>query len=150
MTGRIHCIDAHNIEAKESELSEVDFNALLDGALKKESVIAAVLKENIALLENAQKSLNEARKKLPSMSAICDDDMDPKNVMWHEGKAYIIDLECLEYGNPISSTLNLALQWCGTVTGNFNKDNLEEFFNAFNIQPEMKMWRDPADRVIIW
>ncbi|MBQ6079275.1 MAG: M13 family metallopeptidase [Muribaculaceae bacterium] len=28
--------------------------------------------------------------------------------------------------------------------------NLEEFFNAFNIQPEMKMWRDPADRVIIW
>jgi len=28
--------------------------------------------------------------------------------------------------------------------------NLEEFFNAFNIQPEMRMWRDPADRVIIW
>ena len=28
--------------------------------------------------------------------------------------------------------------------------NLEEFFNAFNIQPEMKMWRDPADRVTIW
>ena len=28
--------------------------------------------------------------------------------------------------------------------------NLEEFFNAFNIQPEMKMWRDPSDRVIIW
>ena len=28
--------------------------------------------------------------------------------------------------------------------------NLEEFFNAFDIQPEMPMWRDPADRVIIW
>ena len=28
--------------------------------------------------------------------------------------------------------------------------NLEEFFNAFNIQPEMPMWRDVADRVIIW
>ncbi len=28
--------------------------------------------------------------------------------------------------------------------------NLEEFFNAFNVQPRMKMWRDPADRVIIW
>ena len=28
--------------------------------------------------------------------------------------------------------------------------NLEEFFNAFNIQPEMPMWRNPADRVIIW
>ena len=28
--------------------------------------------------------------------------------------------------------------------------NLEEFFNAFSIQPGMRMWRDPADRVIIW
>ncbi len=28
--------------------------------------------------------------------------------------------------------------------------NLEEFFNAFNIQQGMKMWRDPADRVTIW
>ncbi|MBR5684928.1 MAG: M13 family metallopeptidase [Muribaculaceae bacterium] len=28
--------------------------------------------------------------------------------------------------------------------------NLEEFFKAFDIQPGMPMWRDPADRVIIW
>ena len=28
--------------------------------------------------------------------------------------------------------------------------NLEEFFKAFDIQPNMPMWRDPADRVIIW
>ena len=28
--------------------------------------------------------------------------------------------------------------------------NLEEFFNAFDVKPGMKMWRDPADRVIIW
>ena len=28
--------------------------------------------------------------------------------------------------------------------------NLEEFFNAFDIKPGMPMWRDPADRVIIW
>ena len=28
--------------------------------------------------------------------------------------------------------------------------NLEPFFNAFNIKPGDKMWRDPADRVAIW
>jgi putative endopeptidase len=28
--------------------------------------------------------------------------------------------------------------------------NLEEFFKAFNIEEGMNMWRDPADRVIIW
>ena len=28
--------------------------------------------------------------------------------------------------------------------------NLDEFFKAFDIQAGMSMWRDPADRVIIW
>ena len=28
--------------------------------------------------------------------------------------------------------------------------NLDEFFKAFNIVEGMNMWRDPADRVIIW
>ncbi len=131
LLGRIHAIDAHNTDADEPEMSDVDFHSLLDSALKNESIIAPILEENLTLLEDAQKSLNKSRKKLPSMSAICDDDMDPKNIMWHEGKAYIIDLECLEYGNPISSCLNLALQWCGTVTGKYSSKNLEEFFKGY-------------------
>jgi len=28
--------------------------------------------------------------------------------------------------------------------------NLDEFFRAFDIQPGQPMWRDPADRVVIW
>ncbi len=131
LLARIHRIGAHNTDAEEPELSEVEFASLLELAVKKESVIAPVLEENLTLLESAQKHLNEARKKLPSMSAICDDDMDPKNIMWHDGNAYIIDLECLEYGNPIASCLNLALQWSGTVTGKFSRDNLEAFFKGY-------------------
>lgn len=131
LLGRIHGIDAQNTEAEEPELSEVDFASLLDTAVKKESVIVPVLKENLTLLENAQKQLNEARRMLPSMRAICDDDMDPKNIMWHEDNAYIIDLECLEYGNPIASVLNLALQWSGTVTGNFNREKLKAFYEGY-------------------
>lgn len=131
LLARIHRIDAQNTESKEPELSEVDFASLLDAAVKKESVIAPVLKENLALLEKAQKHLNEARRLLPSMRAICDDDMDPKNIMWHDDRAYIIDLECLEYGNPIASVLNLALQWSGTVTGDFSRENLKAFFEGY-------------------
>ena len=42
---------------------------------------------------------------LPSMKAVDDPDMDPKNIMWNEGVPYVIDLECLDYGNPISGCL---------------------------------------------
>ena len=65
------------------------------------------------------------------MRAISNDDMDPKNIMWHEGNAYVIDLECLGYSNPISSCLDLSLQWAGTVNERFNKDNLEAFFKGY-------------------
>ncbi len=129
--GRIHSIDANNISPEEPELGKVDFGALLASAQAQDSVIAPLLEVNKPLLEDAQNKLNEARKSLPAMSAISDDDMDPKNILWHEGNPYVIDLECLGYSNPISSCLDLALQWAGTVNGKFSKDNLEAFFNGY-------------------
>ena len=93
--------------------------------------IATVLEDNLELLENSQEKLNEARRRLPSLRAICDDDMDPKNIMWDEGKAYVIDLECLDYGNPVSSCFNLSLQWSGTVNERFEKENLVAFYKGY-------------------
>ena len=113
------------------DLSSVDFYKYLRIAKDKNSKIALLLEENISLLENAQNKLNEARKNLPLMRAISNDDMDPKNIMWHESDAYVIDLECLGYSNPISSSLDLALQWAGTVNGKFCRDNLEAFFQGY-------------------
>lgn len=113
------------------DLSTVDFKEYLKTAKDKNSKIASLLEENIILLESAQNKLNEARKNLPPMRAISNDDMDPKNIMWYEGDAYVIDLECLGYSNPISSCLDLALQWAGTVNGKFCKDNLEAFFQGY-------------------
>ncbi|WP_207638079.1 aminoglycoside phosphotransferase family protein [Butyrivibrio sp. FC2001] len=129
--GKIHSIDAQNISQEEPALSEVDFTALLESAKEKDSVIAPLLEANMPLLENAQDKLNKARKNLPAMRAISNDDMDPKNIMWHEGNAYVIDLECLSYSNPVSSCLDLALQWAGTVNGKFSKDYLEAFFKGY-------------------
>lgn len=129
--GKIHCIDAKNESQEEPVLSHVDFEAYLEKAKAKDSSIASLLEANMPLLKKAQNKLNEARKKLPSMRAISNDDMDPKNVMWNDGNPYVIDLECLGYSNPISSCLNLALQWAGTVNDNFSKDNLEAFFKGY-------------------
>ncbi len=118
--GRIHALDSQNVEPLEPELSSIDFTRYL----KSDD-------ENLELLEYAQTKLNQARKMLPPMKAISNDDMDPKNIMWHNGVPHVIDLECLGYSNPIESCLNLALQWSGTVNQKFNKKNLTAFFKGY-------------------
>ena len=118
--GRIHALDPQNVEPVEPELSSIDFTRYLSPD-----------DENLELLEYAQTRLNQARKMLPSMKSISNDDMDPKNIMWHNGAPYVIDLECLGYSNPIESCLNLALQWSGTVNEKFNKENLAAFFKGY-------------------
>ena len=129
--GRVHKIDPQNTEPEEPEVSDIDFEAYASEADKEKSVIAGLITDNLLLLKEAQDKLNNARCMLPAMSAIDDPDMDPKNIMWHEDKAYVIDLECLERGNPIASCLNLALQWAGTVNGKYSKENLAVFFEGY-------------------
>lgn len=129
--GRMHGIDAQNVEPEEPEKSDIDFQEYLQIAEEKESPIVLDLKENLELLETAQEKLNRARESLPAMRAIDNGDMDPKNVMWYDGEAHVIDLECLSRGNPIATVLDLALQWSGTVEKNFLHGNLESFFNGY-------------------
>lgn len=129
--GRIHAIDPHEADPEEPDISRIDFKAYASEASEKNADIAKLLEENLFLLEGAQEKLNDVRKNLPCLRAIDDPDMDPKNIMWNEGKAYVIDLECLERGNPVSSSLNLALQWAGTVTGKYNRENLKAFYEGY-------------------
>jgi len=118
--GQIHALDSQNIDASEPELSTINFSDYLKPG-----------DENLELLEYAQTRLNQARKMLPPMKAISNDDMDPKNIIWHKGAPHVIDLECLGYSNPIESCLNLSLQWAGTVNQKFSKENLTSFFKGY-------------------
>ncbi|MBP3296977.1 MAG: aminoglycoside phosphotransferase family protein [Lachnospiraceae bacterium] len=129
--GRIHGIDPQRARAEDAEISAIDFAAYVSEAEKKNSSIAGLLTDHLLLLKEAQDKLNHARRMLPAMQAIDDPDMDPKNIMWHEGRAYVIDLECLERGNPIVTCLDLALQWAGTVNGRFSEDNLTSFLKGY-------------------
>ena len=57
--------------------------------------------------------------------------MDPKNVMWENDKPVVIDLECLDYGNPISSAIQLSLQWAGITLCDFNSEKQKAFFQGY-------------------
>ena len=57
--------------------------------------------------------------------------MDPKNVMWKNGEPVVIDLECLDYGNPVSSAIQLSLQWSGITLCDFDAEKQKAFFEGY-------------------
>ncbi len=139
--GRMHALEAENIEPKEAESEKKNqsfaedgwfrFEGYLAEAQKQGSRIAGILSGHRELLKTAQERLSKARQKLPAMRCISNDDMDPKNVMWNDGIPSVIDLECLDYGNPVKSVLTLALQWAGTAEERFEKSRLIAFFEGY-------------------
>ena len=131
LLGRIHAIDSRAAEPEAPELSTIDFAGYARMAQEAGSPVAELLAKNTKLLTEAQQRLNEAREALPAIVSICDDDMDPKNVMWFRGKPFVIDLECLAYGNPVGAFVDLALQWAGMVNGAYRRENLEAFYEGY-------------------
>ncbi len=131
--GRIHAIETGRNEQTEStapELSPIDWKEYLTKATEHGEV-ESLLKENLPLLDYAQTELNKARQSLPNITTIIDEDMDPKNVMWENGEPVVIDLECLDYGNPVSSAIQLSLQWSGITLCNFDAEKQKAFFQGY-------------------
>ena len=126
--GRIHALQPAEKHI-EPEISDIDWHGYAEEANRQGSPVAELLRENELLLYSAQDELNRARRVLPDIVCITDEDMDPKNVMWHDGKPVVIDLECLDYGNPVSHALQLSLQWAGITTCSLEPEKMEAFFD---------------------
>ena len=128
---RIHALQPRFMDHTDPELSNINWAEYIAEADRQNSVIAPLLKENEQLLNDAQEALNAARLALPAIECITNEDMDPKNVMWDEGKPVMIDLECLDYGNPVSHVLQLSLQWSGITTCTLDLANTKAFFDGY-------------------
>ena len=128
--GRIHAlrpVEKHT----EPGMSKIDWHGYAEQAVRQDSGIAELLRENEPLLYDVQNELNQARRALPDIECITDEDMDPKNVMWNDGSPVVIDLECLDYGNPVSNALQLSLQWAGITTCMLDTEKMEAFFEGY-------------------
>ncbi|MBQ4311644.1 MAG: aminoglycoside phosphotransferase family protein [Oscillospiraceae bacterium] len=129
--GRIHAIAPAQIPKPVSEFSCTDWNRLIDTASARNHDIRDILKDNTDLLIYAENEMNKAQKALLGIECIVDEDMDPKNVIWDEGEPRVIDLECLERGNPVSSALQLSLQWAGATVCDLDFAKLRAFFDGY-------------------
>jgi Ser/Thr protein kinase RdoA (MazF antagonist) len=93
--------------------------------------IAPALLGHLPLLEAAQASYNRAVEALEPLCCICNADMDSKNVLWEQNRPLIIDLECLETGNPVNDLIQLSLSWAGGTVCRFDYGRLRAFLTAY-------------------
>ncbi len=129
--GRIHAIEPENVSHQEPEISKIDWQGYLMKAKEQMSEIASLLTENEEMLIYAEREMNKAGTILPDILCMSDEDMDPKNIMWDNGNPWVIDLECLDYGNPISHVLQLALQWSGITTCDIDIEKMVNYFEGY-------------------
>jgi Ser/Thr protein kinase RdoA (MazF antagonist) len=126
----IHKLETKNGPYQKDEIN-VDWDYYIQLANQSCHEIVPLLELNKSLLYTSQTEGNQSYSKLPSISCICNDDMDSKNVLWSEYHPYIIDLECLNYGNPFPELLNVALFWSGYEHYCVNFEFLEAFIAAY-------------------
>lgn len=129
--GRIHALDPQKGVKAETEESCIDFEKYIRQAEETDHALFLLLLENEELLRCAEKELNNAKKRLPDIVCISDEDMDPKNVLWENGHPFVIDLECLAYGNPVSHALQLSLQWSGASICDIQLSHIRAFFDGY-------------------
>lgn len=130
LLAKIHNIEQIDAPSAIDEIN-IDWDAYIAKAKSEGSEIAGRLADCREVLYTGQNEYNKALKKVPSITCICNGDMDSKNVMWEDGNPYIIDLECLDYGNPYWDMFQLALSWSGNVTCNIDYELLEAFIKSY-------------------
>lgn len=124
-------ISPQNAVSQKPEISRINWHEYVSRANEERSEIAPVLSDNENLLIYAEQELNKARAALPDIMCMSDADLDPKNIMWENGKPWVIDLECLDYENPVDNALQLALQWSGIVTCDIDIEKMLAFFDGY-------------------
>lgn len=127
---KIHNIDLKNETFERNEI-HIDWQKYVELAKDMNSPIYDIIKDNVDLFNDSMSKGNTAFKKMPSVKAICHNDMDGKNVLWLGDAFKLIDLECLGYSNPYLELFELALCWSGYENCNINFDLFNAFFKAY-------------------
>ncbi|MDE5996020.1 MAG: phosphotransferase, partial [Eubacterium sp.] len=125
----------HKLECSEEYTEKNDIVINWDFYIEKAKEIcpkvSKILLANKELLYKSMEKGNSAYKRIPKIVSVSNGDMDSKNVLWVDDKPKIIDLECLNYGNPFTELFQLSLCWCGYEHCKINYDLLGAFVQSY-------------------
>lgn len=131
---QIHNIDFSKIEDDERKSIETnlfDWNKYITPAEEQNKPYIKELKENIELLYELNKNSVKALEYAKNDLVISHTDLDRKNVMWQEDKAFIIDWEASGYINPTIELIQVAWYWSGGDIENIDYNKFEKVINSY-------------------
>lgn len=134
MLAEIHNIDFSRIEDDERKSVEANFfdwNKYIPFAEEQNKPYIKELKENIELLYELNKDSVEALEYAKNNLVISHTDLDRKNVMWQDEKAFIIDWEASGYINPTIELIQVAWYWSGGDIENIDYNKFEKVINSY-------------------
>ena len=110
-------------KASPTENPWIDWTFYLRLAEKADRSVYLMLHDALPMLDGCLTKGLAAVCRIPAFTAICHNDMDPKNVLWAREQYRIIDLECLGEANPYCELYETALCWsdCGAFKMDFDR-----------------------------
>ncbi len=123
---RIHAVARRAGSEPAEAPAPIDWRGLTDALLAcpDHRAEGEAMQAALPMLQRITQAAEEAAAHLPRRQALCHNDMDPKNVLWRGDDFRIIDLECLDWADPMQELLDLAITWAGNSPD-------EERFKAF-------------------
>lgn len=134
MLAEIHNIDFSKIEDNERKNIETeyfDWNKYIPFAEEQNKPYTNELKDNIELLYQLNKNSVEALEYVKNNLVISHTDLDRKNVMWQNEKAFIIDWEASGYINPTIELIQVAWYWSGGDIENIDYNKFEKVIESY-------------------
>ena len=90
-----------------------DWDGYLPALERMHPDLYAQMRTHRDTLYHLQERGKNALPYLPTDTAVCHNDLDPKIVLWRGQECRVIDLECLAVSNPAMELIETALCWSG-------------------------------------
>lgn len=124
-----NCIEDN--ERKNIGTEYFNWNKYIPFAEEQNKPYIKELKENVELLYELNKNSVEALEYAKNNLVISHTDLDRKNVMWQDEKAFIIDWEASGYINPTIELIQVAWYWSGGDIENINYNKFEKVIESY-------------------
>lgn len=134
MLAEIHNIDFSKIEDNERKNIGTEYfnwNKYIPFAEEQNKPYIKELKENVELLYELNKNSVEALEYAKNNLVISHTDLDRKNVMWQNEKAFIIDWEASGYINPTIELIQVAWYWSSGDIENIDYNRFEKVIESY-------------------
>lgn len=127
---RIHQIEQRD-QPTDYEPFVIVWDALIEPLRDRNPELYALLMSHGDMLYEMLEMATGAFPRLPSVTAICHNDLDSKNVLWRSSECQIIDLECLGWSNPFLELYETALYWSGIEQCHVDEHLFAAFVRAY-------------------